>query len=327
MSQDLRCSTFSRDINLDPIGTAGCYSGFLLVEWPLPWPPDIADVPELSRVAEKAKATGYRLQALVGDSFDRATVICYSKAPGPFRTFLRTEVTVANADVIETALELIPSSGPRVHEVPAGPAARDVLICTHGSRDRCCGTLGMQLFQSVIDDPLEGIDTRDGITRFWRTSHTGGHRFAPNVIVLPEGTVWGYADRMSLARVLSRTEPPGPVLHGYRGCAAHESYEAQIIERAALADLGWGALDATRSSVIERWKWNDEVAELSPDKRRSWSKVTFDLDWREGELTHARFSAEVGVGRELPLPTCGFPAESSGATQTEFSIRNLTRVE
>ena len=32
----LRCSTLAREVGLDPLGTAGSYAGFLLVEWPLP---------------------------------------------------------------------------------------------------------------------------------------------------------------------------------------------------------------------------------------------------------------------------------------------------
>ena len=48
-----------------------------------------------------------------------------------------------------------------------------LLVCTHGGRDRCCGSDGTRLFQALFPPP--GV-------RVWRTSHTAGHRFAPTAI-------------------------------------------------------------------------------------------------------------------------------------------------
>lgn len=41
---DLRCSSFIRAHQVEPIGTAGCYEGFLVLEVPLPWPPDVSEI-------------------------------------------------------------------------------------------------------------------------------------------------------------------------------------------------------------------------------------------------------------------------------------------
>ena len=55
-------------------------------------------------------------------------------------------------------------------------------VCTHGTRDRCCARFGHRTW-SVLNDLSNG--------RAWQCSHLGGHRFAPNVLVLPGGRLYG----------------------------------------------------------------------------------------------------------------------------------------
>ena len=62
---NLRCSAWTYQHHVDPIGTAGTYAGYLLVEWPLPWPHDLSEVPELAPLVSALAGTGIRLQGLV----------------------------------------------------------------------------------------------------------------------------------------------------------------------------------------------------------------------------------------------------------------------
>ena len=59
------CSEWARSQHLDPVGSAGYYDGFLLVEQPLPWPFDVASQPELVEVAKVAASARLRLQAVI----------------------------------------------------------------------------------------------------------------------------------------------------------------------------------------------------------------------------------------------------------------------
>ena len=61
----LACSDWAQSQGLDPVGNAGHYEGFLLVEQPLPWPFDVSTVPELVDVAELAASAGLRLQTVM----------------------------------------------------------------------------------------------------------------------------------------------------------------------------------------------------------------------------------------------------------------------
>ncbi len=57
------------------------------------------------------------------------------------------------------------------------------LVCAHGRRDACCARLGLPFFDA-LQPVLPPV-------RLWQSSHLGGHRFAPNVLVLPAGIQLG----------------------------------------------------------------------------------------------------------------------------------------
>lgn len=55
-------------------------------------------------------------------------------------------------------------------------------VCTNGQRDLCCARFGLPLYAA--------LRARVG-ERAWQVTHLGGHRFAPNVLVLPQGVLYG----------------------------------------------------------------------------------------------------------------------------------------
>jgi len=57
-----------------------------------------------------------------------------------------------------------------------------LLVCTNGSRDRCCAKYGLPLFRKLHEIRPEGV---------WRCSHLGGHRFAATMVWLPYGVYYG----------------------------------------------------------------------------------------------------------------------------------------
>ena len=55
-------------------------------------------------------------------------------------------------------------------------------VCVNGQRDRCCARFGLPVYHRLRT--LVG-------GRAWQVTHLGGHRFAPNVLVLPQGVLYG----------------------------------------------------------------------------------------------------------------------------------------
>ena len=56
------------------------------------------------------------------------------------------------------------------------------LVCTNGKRDACCALRGRALMTALAADHAE---------RIWECTHLGGHRFAGNLVCLPDGIIYG----------------------------------------------------------------------------------------------------------------------------------------
>jgi hypothetical protein len=293
----LRCNEVAREAGLAPLGTAGDHAGFLLVDWPLPWPADVGEIPELEPVHAAAKAAGVRVQAVVPRG-GTARVVLYRRPDGPgFAGYERSACAAPPAGVVAGALALLvgePAAGTHPTEDNAGVG--DILVCGHGRRDPCCGRDGTLLAMELLADPA----VRDAGYGVGRTSHTGGHRFAPTAIVLPQGTMWAYLDRALVARILHRTGPVADVLPHYRGSTGVGSPGLQALERQAFAEVGWGWLDWRR----EGRPVADGVVALtgvSPSgERASWEAVV--------------------ASRPRPVPDCGKPLAEARKASDEPAI-------
>jgi hypothetical protein len=60
--------------------------------------------------------------------------------------------------------------------------APQYFVCTNGQRDVCCARFGLPTYAALRE--------RVG-ARVWQTTHVGGHRFAPNVLALPQAALYG----------------------------------------------------------------------------------------------------------------------------------------
>ncbi len=296
----VRCSDWARAAGIDPIATVGTYDGYLLVEWPLPWPRDLADIDELAGLRPALKAAGCRLQGLVarGDTTERVVINYRREDDGGFVRYHRHQLTASPATVVDAAQALLANEVAEDDRDGIG----DVLVCTHGRRDRCCGSLGTDLALRLLADP----DPLGANTRIWRTSHTGGHRFAPTALVFPEGTAWAFADVDALARVVARRGPLDDLLPRYRGCAGLGSRGVQALEREVLGEVGWDLFDRPR-------RGSEDGA----------GTTTLAVDLPAGR---AEWEATVTVGREVPLPDCGSPVETATKSEKELTLRHLRRV-
>ncbi|MDE3206763.1 MAG: sucrase ferredoxin [Acidobacteriota bacterium] len=293
----LRCSAWAREVELSPIGTVGSYRGFLLVETPLPWPRDVAEIAVLQAAAERAAATGYRLQALVpadlGAPPQERRVIAHTTSGGAFSGYTRRQTQVGES--LAAALDaLLDPADP-----PEATTQVDLLVCTHGRRDVCCGSQGTDLALR-----LAAAGTSPGVA-LWRTSHTGGHRFAPTVLALPQGTGWAFMDPATVEQVLTRAVPFSEVADHYRGCAGLEGPQAQALEREVLIEVGWELLDRPRRGFL--------TGETTADGGLV-ARLEAGVD---------QWEAVVRPGRTLPVPDCMKPLSESVKSETEWLVGGL----
>jgi hypothetical protein len=263
---------------------------FVLAEHPLPWPKDIGDDPLLAAVeraaTEAAEGRRVRLQAIAVDASARTRrVILFTATHSPFSGYSRIE-GVGAADQLPELVRTLVATEPPAPEV----GVTDVLVCTHGTRDTCCGSLGTRLWR----------DARAADVRVWRTSHTGGHRFAPTAITFPDGNCWAFLDSDVLAGILDRSLDPSVAVAHLRGCAAFTP-PLQVADRAGLEALGWLWLASARFAETRNPN-RVELCFLTPDGVRGGYDVC------------------LGEGRRLSVPECGQDPAIASKSQVERKI-------
>lgn len=309
----LRCAVVSRDEGLHPLGSAGSYRGFLLVDWPLPWPSKLEEAPGITPIVAALKGTGIRLQGVVpGPGATRRAALYVRPAGDGFagyrRVERRSEAGSDHRSLVALALGLLASADdvaaapvPSPSSPGADAAVGDLLVCTHGRRDVCCGSFGTTLAVELLAD----TDIAKAGYQVGRTSHTGGHRFAPTAVLLPEATMWAFVDADLLSRVVRRDGPVEAVLDNYRGSTGVGSPSLQALERVAFGDVGWGWLDWVRSGA-------DDGA----------GRVTVTGTSPGGEVR--TWTAEAST-RTVPVPDCGKPLEQAPKSAEEPVLGAVVR--
>ncbi len=271
---DLHCSAVTRELGEPAPGSAGSMQHVVLVELPLPWPKKIEGHPLLAAV----DLDGIKVFAIAGATPVGAEhqIVSYmaSSRPGE-TTFSRSARSVSTASIASSVIDSVNW----IHDV--GSATTDLLICTHGSRDRCCGQYGTLLHIEILAAAPAGIDV-------WKASHLGGHRFAPTTLSFPDGLCWAYVAGETMLSILDRTADPAVVAAQLRGAVALETSALQAADAAVFADRGWDWLDNSRSFVLSAAGATTTLVATSADARVS--VVVEQLD-------------------PMPVPPCGEPIE------------------
>ena len=247
-SEGRLCSVVSKGNGEDPIGSATPFRRCLAVELTPPWAADVSRSSRLPQgllgALEEAKEHGLdKLVALGPDpEYSReghARVLHLSAGEGPFAAYEKEEFVVPRGELAGLVRALFgggddPARYERYRRGD-GSSVRDLLVCTHGRRDAACGKLGYGLYETLRRRYAEASGGR---LRVWRTSHLGGHRFAPTLLDLPEGRLWGHLEPWALENLVLRGGAVSELGRFYRGWAGMRFYE-QIAEREIFVREGW----------------------------------------------------------------------------------------
>jgi hypothetical protein len=244
--------------------TAAAARTWLLVEQPGPWGRKALTASRLDREVGRALdrlagGTGVRV-ALIrrpGPHADlhaptRHRVFVAHTAPGD--SWVRTDTLADPAELTEldfAALGGGASDG--FGSAHVGPPL--ALVCTNGTRDRCCAVHGRPLAASLA---------ASGGADVWEVTHLGGHRFAPTMVVLPFGYAYGRVDARLAKEVLEAARSGRVVLDGCRGRSYwdRQGQAADLAVRALTGEDREGALTVARSSPQGPDAWVLRVAHL-----------------------------------------------------------------
>jgi hypothetical protein len=171
----------------DPLqATAPPARRWLLLEHPGPWRVDAVagaglDAAVLAALTAAAAATATRILLIRRPGRQEASDRRRWLLTGPGSA----TVTGTWTDDAELAAAAAALTGPAV---PAGPDVEVepvLLVCAHGVHDACCAIRGR---------PVAAALAARWPGQVWECSHVGGDRFAPNVVVLPDGFYYGGLD-------------------------------------------------------------------------------------------------------------------------------------
>jgi hypothetical protein len=225
-------------------GTATHVELWILLEHRGAWEPQALD----SALPEGARAW---LRSAAAHARSRVLLVRRPAAEGPLTLVVMRsgpstrERRYALAD--HDALARVPLAEVAPDALPVVQAPRPmVLVCTHGRRDRCCARHGTALYRDLAALAPDA--------ELWQSSHQGGHRFAANVVLLPEGVQYGRL-RAEHARGLVAARAEGKLfdLAHYRGqtrwAAPAQTAEAWL--RGQLEELRFDAIELASEEALE----------------------------------------------------------------------------
>ncbi len=315
-----RCAPLHAALGVDPAGTAPHWDAVLIVEVPGPWPRDISLAEPFASLCDAPSATitgqdgrVWRPQGVMPvDPGDGVRVMARERHVGP-RGEDRDDRSRGHAGPFELREWLMPPDSPEsvlrlcsalircddealgalaeLRDDPA-PGTVDVLLCTHGTRDICCGGSGTSLHAALLaaleEDPVEGL-------RIWRSTHEGGHRFAPTALSFPEGVSWSHLDLGTLLAV-ARRDPCEASLAGHvRGAVSVEGPQAQVADREGFVVHGWEWFAGSRQI---------SVAAHDPQTLASAVEVAMCPGGPNGSKGPA-LRVDVELAGYVPQPPCG----------------------
>ncbi|MHC1562011.1 sucrase ferredoxin [Actinomycetospora sp. C-140] len=193
-----RCSDAARERDDPFVATAPPARWWLLVEHPGPWghqalgdagfPPEVVDA-----IGAFCQARGGRFQ-LIRRSRSRGE-------PTADRGRFAVVDTTPGSESVRWGRVESPAGLPAALadvEAATTPSTEPVyLVCAHGRHDACCAMRGR---------PVAAELTAAYPERTWETTHTGGDRFAANVVLLPHGLVLGRVPATEAVAVVERYE-------------------------------------------------------------------------------------------------------------------------
>ncbi|MYA82471.1 MAG: hypothetical protein F4155_02515 [Acidimicrobiales bacterium] len=321
-----RCAAHAAAIGTDPGGTSIAAGAVALVEVPLPWPkPVFADgllegfrpmmdlhvgpTRVLAAVPPDERGQHSRISVALHWRVGAGTQSAHFEFDGPdgLRGLFAHLARQSPADPVP--------QGAGFASVGYAENERAVLVCTQGSHDVCCGSEGTRLaadFEAVlrayraadVDEPYAGAPTAGGRVTVYRVSHTGGHRFAPTAMTLPDGRMWAGIEAGEVATILDRTADAAMMAPRCRGWWGAPTGPAQVAERAVFAQVGWPLEDMARQVRFRSSgdRWNVEI--VAAEAGRAWT-------------------VSVEAGRTVPTIACralgGLPAKPA----TEFRVTDI----
>lgn len=170
---------------------------WILLEYAGPWESDAVAESSLPESVKQRlslwpeQVPGCRVALIRQPGREPTTPACFVAHTGAGEPWLLSLSLSGYDDLLDIDLAEVLASGTHPRgELRQAPLH---LVCTHGRRDVCCAVRGVAVYEAMAAvSPLE----------VWHASHVGGHRFAANVVSLPEAVCYGRVEAAEATALL-----------------------------------------------------------------------------------------------------------------------------
>ena len=300
------CSEISKAYGEDPIGSAPRVDHWIVVEFPQPWPTAMFTenplVKQIFPLIKKLVKRGVMVRplAIAPDpdySQPSCTRVIYYRRPArKFAEYAKQEYVVPDDQASPLVMALLNDLLKQSSDLSQfadyqqdTQDLREILVCTHTQVDLACGRYGTPVYRHLrqtYGQPNQPL-------RVWQSTHFGGHQFAPTLIDLPTGQLWGHLEMDVLPQLIHRTGDHHSMGRFYRGWTGVNRFE-QIAEREAWMQAGWDWFSYPRTARTLRKGLRGRKRWIYPVLRRVPSKLlqlwldrwTRDASWVDVNLIY-----------------------------------------
>ena len=323
------CSLVSKANKEDPIGTAGSCDHWLIMEFPQPWSENLFQedrkIKPLLALFQLVVKQGVNLRPILiapdrEYSYPGLTRILYYYRPAEmFSQFEKQEFVVpeeeGNALVTAILKQLIqqPNDLSKFQQYRQQTNhIRELMVCTHTQVDLACGRFGTPMYRRLRK---EYAPVSNGKLRVWKTTHFGGHQFAPTLIDLPQGCLWGHLEPDVLDLLVQRNGSVSGLRQYYRGWTGLSEFE-QIAEREIWIQFGWSWLDYLKAGKVLA------TEEVTQGHNPDWAEVR--IDFLDGDKISA-YEARIEVCSEV-MSALNSAKEMELKAVKQYCVSHLVKV-
>ncbi|MBW4685875.1 MAG: sucrase ferredoxin [Komarekiella atlantica HA4396-MV6] len=327
------CSLVSKANGEDPIGTAGTYDYWLIMEVSQPWPQEIfQENPTIKSLMglfeELIFKHGVKLKPMLiapdGEySYPGFTRLFYYYRPAKlFSQFEKQEFVVPESEAAALVTAIFkhlmhqPNALSEFQQYQQQTShIRELMVCTHAQIDLACGRFGTPIYRQLRK---EYAPASNGKLRVWQTTHFGGHQFAPTLVDLPQGHLWGHLQPDVLDLLVRRNGSVLGLRQYYRGWTGLSEFE-QNAEREIWMQFGWSWLDYLKAGKVLA------MEEVAQKEDADWAEVRIDFAVPDGSTSGA-YEARVEVCGEV-MSAFNSAKEMELEAVRQYHVSRLIKVE
>ena len=249
MTQHVECSQITKYSNEKIIGTAANYDVQLSIELEEPWdaiPVKSSKYPEELKMLPSLLAKNkiniginyFSKNECCENNFTK--VFIFKKSSNEFDLYEKLELKIPNSKLnlfSAYCLDYFQNKNNNLLEwvIESNLVTNEIFICVHSNRDQCCGKYGLQIYHKFTE-----LVTKNNLNfRIWKSSHIGGHRYAPTFFEAPSMRWYGLFDINSAENYLLRDRNKSFIDNNYRGMSGINNKIAAIVENELFKEYSW----------------------------------------------------------------------------------------